>query len=146
MTSQPPHGRRKYYQLTHDYLVPSLREWLTRKQRETRRGRAELRLAERLRLWNAKPENRHLPSLLEWLRIRTLTDSAHWTDPQPKIMRQAARTHGWRSALALAAMIAVAAAGIAVRNWVAERQEATRIEGLVGRLVERSNRPRCRIS
>ncbi len=36
----------RYYQLTHDYLVPSLREWLTRKQRETRQGRAELRLAE----------------------------------------------------------------------------------------------------
>jgi eukaryotic-like serine/threonine-protein kinase len=27
-----------YYQLTHDYLVHSLRDWLTRKQRETRRG------------------------------------------------------------------------------------------------------------
>ena len=38
---------RRYYQLTHDYLVHSLRDWLTRKQRETRRGRAELRLAER---------------------------------------------------------------------------------------------------
>jgi serine/threonine protein kinase len=36
----------KYYQLTHDYLVPSLRDWLTRKQKETRRGRAELLLAE----------------------------------------------------------------------------------------------------
>jgi len=34
----------QYYQLTHDYLVPSLREWLTRKQKETRRGRAELKL------------------------------------------------------------------------------------------------------
>ena len=28
----------RFYQLTHDYLVPSLREWLTRKQKETRRG------------------------------------------------------------------------------------------------------------
>ena len=37
----------KYYQLTHDYLVPSLRDWLTRKQKETRRGRAELLLADR---------------------------------------------------------------------------------------------------
>ena len=35
---------QKHYQLTHDYLVHSLRDWLTRKQRETRRGRAELRL------------------------------------------------------------------------------------------------------
>ena len=37
----------KFFLLTHDYLVPSIREWLTRKQKETRRGRAELRLAER---------------------------------------------------------------------------------------------------
>ena len=28
----------KYYQLTHDYLVPSLRDWLTRKQKETAAG------------------------------------------------------------------------------------------------------------
>jgi len=125
----------RYYQLTHDYLVHSLRNWLTRKQRETRRGRAELKLAERSGLWNAKPENRHLPSLSEWLRIRTLTDAAHWTEPQRKMMRQAAGTHGWRSAVTLAGVIAVAAAGIVLRNQVAERQEATRIEERVGRLV-----------
>src|SRR5262249_54801254 len=29
---------QKYYQVTHDYLVHSLRDWLTRKQKETRRG------------------------------------------------------------------------------------------------------------
>ena len=27
----------KFYQLTHDYLVPSLQTWLTRKQQETRK-------------------------------------------------------------------------------------------------------------
>src|SRR5262249_61133285 len=56
----------KYYQLSHDYLVPSLREWLTRKQKETRRGRAELRLAQRSAAWSARPEKRSLPSLIEW--------------------------------------------------------------------------------
>ena len=52
------HGRvgQKYYQLTHDYLVHSLRDWLTRKQRETRRGRAELRLEDRAALWNEARE------------------------------------------------------------------------------------------
>ena len=34
--TRPASGQ--YYQLTHDYLVHSLRDWLTRKQRETRRG------------------------------------------------------------------------------------------------------------
>jgi hypothetical protein len=38
---------RRHFQLTHDYLVHSLREWLYRKQSETRRGRAEIRLARR---------------------------------------------------------------------------------------------------
>ena len=71
----------QYYQLAHDYLVHSLRDWLTRKQRETRRGRAELRLAERRRSWNAKPENRHLPSALEWANIRLLTKRRDWTEP-----------------------------------------------------------------
>ena len=91
---------QKYYQLTHDYLVHSLREWLTRKQKETRRGRAELKLAERSGLWNAKPENRHLPTLWEWLGIRTLTDPKKWTSPQRVMMSRATRLHSLRSALA----------------------------------------------
>ncbi len=90
-----PSGR--YYQLTHDYLVPSLRDWLTRKQRETRRGRAELRLAERAALWEAKPENRHLPSVLEWANIRALTRPKDWTDPERRMMRRAGRYHGLRA-------------------------------------------------
>ena len=80
---------QKYYQLTHDYLVHSLRDWLTRKQKETRRGRAELRLAERAALWNSKPENRYLPAWWEWVNIRLLTKKKDWTTPQRKMMRTA---------------------------------------------------------
>ncbi len=87
----------RYYQLTHDYLVYSLRDWLTRKQRETRRGRAELRLAERAASWNAKPESRHLPSALEWANIRLLTRKKDWTVPQRKMMKRAGLVHGLRT-------------------------------------------------
>jgi formylglycine-generating enzyme required for sulfatase activity len=86
----------RFYQLTHDYLVPSLREWLRRKQRETRRGRAELRLAERAAAWTAKPENRHLPAWWEWLNIRLFTRKRDWTEPQRRMMRTAGRYHGTR--------------------------------------------------
>ncbi len=79
---------QKYYQLTHDYLVPSLRDWLTRKQKETRRGRAELLLADRAAVWNARPENRQLPSLLQWFKIRWLTQKKNWTPPQRKMMSE----------------------------------------------------------
>jgi formylglycine-generating enzyme required for sulfatase activity len=98
--------RGKYYQLTHDYLVPSLREWLTRKQKETRRGRAELRLAERAALWNDKPENRFLPSAWEWFRIRLLTRKKDWNEPQRRMMKRAGRVHQSRS-LGLALLIAL---------------------------------------
>ena len=79
----------RYYQLTHDYLVPSLRQWLTEKQRSTRSGRVELRLEERSRLWNASPERRQLPSLLEWISIRLLTRPSRWTPGQRRVMRAA---------------------------------------------------------
>ena len=83
----------KYYQLTHDYLVPSLREWLTRKQKETRQGRAELRLAELAALWNAKPENRRLPGWHDYRNIRRFTARKEWTGPQRSMMRQATHHH-----------------------------------------------------
>jgi formylglycine-generating enzyme required for sulfatase activity len=93
-------ARARYYQLTHDYLVPSLRGWLTRKQKETRRGRAELRLAERAAAWNAKREGRHLPAWWEWANIRLFTRKRDWTSPQRRMMRQAGRHHGvWGLAL-----------------------------------------------
>src|SRR5262249_41642847 len=91
----------KYYQLTHDYLVHSLRDWLTRKQKETRRGRAELMLADRAAVWNARPENRQLPSLLPWLQIRWYTRRKHWTPPQRKMMGQASRYHALRALVVL---------------------------------------------
>lgn len=81
----------KYHQLTHDYLVPSLRDWLTRKQKETKRGQAELLLADRAVVWNARLENRQLPSLWQWLSIRWLTDKKSWSPPQRKMMRRATR-------------------------------------------------------
>jgi serine/threonine protein kinase len=102
--SVPPTTR--YYQLTHDDLVHSLRDWLDRKQRETPRGRAELRLKERAALWSARPENRFLPSLPEWANIRLRTRAKDWTGPQQRMMQRAGRLHGLR-ALGAAALIAL---------------------------------------
>ena len=131
----PPCGSHHFYQLTHDYLVPSLREWLTRKQKETRRGRAELKLAERSALWNAKSENRHLPSLPEWLSIRTLTETKHWTAPQRALMQRAGRVHGIRTALAAAMLCLLIAAGVGLTRQAdlkTNKAEANRLtQGLL---------------
>jgi hypothetical protein len=86
----------RYWQLTHDYLVTSVRAWLTRKQKETRRGRTELRLAERAALWNATPENRQLPTWWEWANINLYTRRQSWTAAQRRMMARATRYHAVR--------------------------------------------------
>jgi serine/threonine protein kinase/formylglycine-generating enzyme required for sulfatase activity len=114
----------QYYQLTHDYLVHSLRDWLTRKQRETRRGRAELRLAERAALWQAKRENRLLPSWWEYLTAVWLVPAKNRTPSQQTMLRRAGRIHAvrWGSALAVLALI-----GFVIGNVIAaERQRSLR--------------------
>jgi serine/threonine protein kinase len=63
----------RYYQLTHDYLVHSLREWLTRTKRETRRGRAEMVIEDRYALWKSKEERRFLFSIGETVSILLFT-------------------------------------------------------------------------
>ena len=126
----------KYYQLTHDYLVPSLREWLTRKQKETRRGRAELRLADRAALWSAKPENQQLPSVWEYANIRSLTARKNWTEPQRKMMRRATRLHTIRGCLALALLVIATATAVVIRNRVLEHQSRNYALALVERVID----------
>jgi hypothetical protein len=125
---------QQYYQLTHDYLVPSLREWLTRKQQETRQGRAELRLADRAAVWKEKRENRHLPSLWEFLNIRLLTDSRKWTAPQRKMMKSAGRFHGLRVGLAAVLLAALSLSGLAYSRHVEEKRQADYARSLVDQL------------
>jgi formylglycine-generating enzyme required for sulfatase activity len=108
----------KYYQLTHDYLVPSLRDWLTRKQKETRRGRAELLLADRASVWNARPEKRQLPSLWQWFSIRWWTRKKNWTPPQQKMMRKAGRYHLARGLAVVAALLMLLGAGWEIHGRV----------------------------
>jgi len=110
-----------HYQLTHDYLVPSVREWLSRKQRETRRGRAEIRLAERAVHWSQRREIRRLPSLPEFLNILCYTRHQNWTATERDMLRRARRYY-----LAAATVLLVVLGFIGWLGFSAEakRQEA----------------------
>ena len=118
----------KYYQLAHDYLVHSLRDWLTSKQRETRRGRAELRLASRAALWTQKPENRHLPSLWEYLNIRLLTSGKTWSPDQRKMMQRAGRVQDLHAALAALLLVALVIGGTEVFGRIEARSLVSQLD------------------
>jgi formylglycine-generating enzyme required for sulfatase activity len=131
-----PHGApARYYQLTHDFLVPAVREWLTRKQRETPSGRAQLLLAERAALWAAKPEAKQLPSLLEWLAIVGRTNRAHWSEAQRKLMRVASRRHLAGLVTGVAALVGVAILALGLHGLWHRHQEEELADHLVDQLL-----------
>ena len=97
----------RYYQLTHDFLVGTLKEWLNRERKRTLRGRAEIRLRERTALWSINRETKQLPSLWEWLSIRLLTLRSRKQPDEQKLLQASTRHHLTRIAVAgtLAALI-----------------------------------------
>ena len=102
----------RFYQLSHDYLVPSLQEWLLRKQKETRKGQAELVLEDRAQVWNLHPENRQLPSLFQWLNIGWHTRSRDWTKLQRRMMKKARHYYLLRSMLITLVVVVLGGLGL----------------------------------
>jgi serine/threonine protein kinase/formylglycine-generating enzyme required for sulfatase activity len=122
-------GSKGYYQLTHDYLVPAVRQWLTQKQRETHRGRTEIRLAERARFWSTSQEKRQLPAWWEYIAIHAFTQPALWTSAEKAMMKAANRHYLLRWAVAL---VVLSAAGFAVF----EINARTTVERLITSLLD----------
>ncbi|TWU47271.1 Serine/threonine-protein kinase PknB [Rubripirellula tenax] len=109
-----------YYQLTHDFLVPAIDQWLTRKQRSTRQGRAEILLAEYASIWAVKPTPKYAPGWLDWVGIRALTAPSRWTPTERRMMRAIGRRHFSVSVLAVAVLAVVTIGG----RWLMQRSDA----------------------
>ncbi len=125
------HSRVGNYQLAHDYLVPALQTWLSRRQKQSARGRAELRLAERESLWSSKPVNQQLPPLWEYVNIGLLSRRAEWTASQTRMMNAARRYYFTR--ILAATMVLV------LLGWGAwEMRGRIRAESLVDTLASAS--------
>ena len=96
-----------YYQLAHDYLVSSLRDWLTSKQKETARGRAQLLLVDQANSWKIRRDARQLPSRFQWLQIRLQTSRSSWTETQRAMMRTAGKQYAVRFVINIVLLIAL---------------------------------------
>jgi serine/threonine protein kinase/formylglycine-generating enzyme required for sulfatase activity len=131
-TDRPaPGAAEPSYQLAHDYLVPALREWLTRKQKETWRGRARLLLEERTAQWARTEKRRSLPSLLEYLFMALGVPRSRRKLPERALLHAAARHYGLICAVMLGGVL-LGGLGLwlyAASVWHAADRE--RAEGLV---------------
>jgi serine/threonine protein kinase/formylglycine-generating enzyme required for sulfatase activity len=123
------------YQLTHDFLVPSLRQWLTQERQRTWRGRAELCLEERTAQWGRTPERRFLPSAWEALSITLAVPKKRRTPEQQTVMRTAARYHGLRVGVFFAVAFLLALLGLwyaaAVRTAARRQQTETLVNAVL---------------
>lgn len=120
------HGGHPAYKLAHDYLVPSIRQWLNRYRRQTRQGRAELRLINRTAAWTERPEQQQLPPSWEYLNIRLFTNAQQWTDRQRGMMNAAKRRLGRNAAIVGALSVALTV----VTYLFFGNEQATRVENL----------------
>ncbi|MGI9243609.1 MAG: protein kinase domain-containing protein, partial [Verrucomicrobiales bacterium] len=114
------------YQLTHDYLVPSIRAWLDRQRSDSARGRAGLRLERLSAAYSVDGDSRHVPKLPDYARIVALTDHSRWSKEQGDLMRRAGIRSLGVSLLALVALGALIVFGLhqhrksVVNDWLAD--------------------------
>ena len=62
-------SNQEYYQLTHDYLVPSIRDWLVADLEKTWTGRRNIRFENLVRRYTGKRDREILPTLPEYVSL-----------------------------------------------------------------------------
>lgn len=81
------------YQLTHDFLITPIHQWLELRGLGTRSGQAQARLEEFAELYHARPKPQSLPTLTEFVALRTRIKPNLWTEPQKRMMTAAYQRH-----------------------------------------------------
>ena len=110
------------FQLSHDYLVPILRNWIASEKQRFFTGRVRERMGQVSSIWGEVPTKRYLPSWIQNAQFRLFTDSKSWTPVQQKMMA-ASRKHHFAKTLVGTALALLAAYGVfwSVRNIQDER-------------------------
>jgi hypothetical protein len=91
---------------------------------------------DRAAVWNARPENRQLPSLWQWASIRWFSQRKNWTLPQKRMMGKAGKYHAARGMVAGVLLALAAIAGLVIQAQAVEQRHATHAAGLVDSLLK----------
>ena len=141
-TSSDDPGDVTFYQLTHDFLVPSIRDWLAFEDVKTRRGRAKALLGDRARQWHRTKEKRLLLSWSEYAYVLMFADRSRRTQLQREMLRQTLRlrlTQGLfacTSVILIAMLVLVGASRIRSFNDARRAEIVTNVEAPIGDRVQ----------
>ena len=107
----------KYYQLAHDYLVPALRRWLTRKQQATWQGRTQLRLATRTKQYiDADRDSSVRLGFFEYIAVQLLVPFSRRSADQRSLISASTRGHLATLAVMSVLMLVVAWTAITIES------------------------------
>ncbi len=97
-------GRGREYQLTHDFLVHALRDWIDRRSMATLHGRIGLQLRQVTEVWTSNNRKRRfLPTFWEWLLFLVHTRRSQRSETQQALLRETSKRNIRRLALSAAA-------------------------------------------
>lgn len=123
------------YQLTHDFLIAPIRQWVELRNRTTKAGKARLRLEEFSKLYLSRPMPQALPTLTEYITVRRYVSPASYSSHQATMMSAARRHHWVRLGIWLAAvLIMTAIAGRTYRivsNQIVQRDNEAALSRLL---------------
>ncbi|MFM8579944.1 MAG: serine/threonine-protein kinase, partial [Planctomycetaceae bacterium] len=117
-------------QLSHDSLVPAVREWLRRKEGTTPEGRARQLLSERSAEWRRERRDQFLPTFREEWQIRRWTDRRERSTEATQMLARLALVRR-RQGLLLAVLLCLV--GAVWQRWRADNLN-NRAEALVSQL------------
>ena len=93
-----------YYQLTHDFLVASIRNWLEKNDSKSFQGRTRNRFVVLSNYWSANRESRFLPTIFEFIAFRVSVRSQTLRTHQ-KAFLVASTTKTLKNAIAMAIIL-----------------------------------------
>lgn len=123
------------YQLTHDFLIAPIRQWVEYRNRTSKAGKAKLRLEEFSLLYQARPRPQSLPSISDYIAIRMNVPSRDFTNSQRRMMTVAQRRHLRTLMISVVVLTLLVASGLFTRNSLQRHTNTLANRALVEQLL-----------
>ena len=127
-------GTEQRFQLTHDYLVEAIRDWLGSELQKTRRGRARIRIRELVSANQSGLNAKVLPTNTEWMLWQFLLPKKSLTENERALMLDGrGQFLRWAATAIVSAIVIIAVASYFVFRWQRANQL---VENLMGMKIQ----------